>query len=163
MQRVREQLILNQLTYDLPTFGFAGATIWWFKPFFFFTNCLYAFICIYFNEYLSWEKYTSNYFYSEFKKKKLLFKQFYRAHSQFRSYLLKFGNFYQNFLIFSKFLIFTQKHYWQERIFFLTKTVSRLIFHENGSIHFFYPKLNKMDITAWKSGLKVLFILKIFS
>ncbi len=44
----RVQLILNQLTYGLPTFGFAGTIIWWFKLFFFFlqnaSTLLYAFI-----------------------------------------------------------------------------------------------------------------------
>ncbi len=36
LQGVREQLILNRLICGLPTFVFAGATIWWFKLFFFF-------------------------------------------------------------------------------------------------------------------------------
>ncbi len=46
LQGVREQLILNRLTYSLPTFEFAGATIWWFKLFFLQNACtlLYAFI-----------------------------------------------------------------------------------------------------------------------
>ncbi len=46
LQGVRQQLILNQLIYGLPTFGFAGATIWWFKLFFLQNDCtlLYAFI-----------------------------------------------------------------------------------------------------------------------
>ncbi len=72
---VREQLILNRLTYGLPTFGFAGATIWWFKLFFF-TKCRYTFIRIYFNEYLSSEKLTSNHFYRKFKKKNFCLNNF---------------------------------------------------------------------------------------
>ncbi len=48
LQGVRKQLILNRLKYGLPTFGFAGATIWWFKFFFLQNACtlLYAFISI---------------------------------------------------------------------------------------------------------------------
>ncbi len=46
LRGVKEQLIVSRLTYGLPTFGFAGATIWCFKLFFLQNarTLLYAFI-----------------------------------------------------------------------------------------------------------------------
>ncbi len=114
LQGVRELLILNRLTYGLPTFGFAGATIWWFKLFFLQNACTLLRICIYFNVYLSREKLTSNHFYRKFKKKKLLFKQFF-------VFILDSEINCQNLAIFSKLLTFTRKLLTREKNFFRRK------------------------------------------
>ncbi len=99
LQGVREQLILNQLTYGLPTFGFAGAAIWCFKLFFFYKIPVHFYMHL-FQWIFVLKKFTNNHFYRKFKKKKLMCKQFF-------VFILSSEVICQNLAIFIKiFLIF---------------------------------------------------------
>ncbi len=115
--------------------------------FFFFTKCLHTFISIYFNEYCPRKNLQVIIFIGNLKRKNFCLKNFscsfliQKLFANIWQFLSKFSYFSPTSNFYSKTI--------DERKIFQTKNVPRLIFHENGSIHFFfYPKLNKMDITA---------------
>ncbi len=75
LQGVREQLISIDIWFAYLWICRSHNKV--FKLFFFLTKCLYTFICIYFNEYLPWEKFTSNQIFIGNLKRKNSFKQFF--------------------------------------------------------------------------------------